>query len=255
MVKLAGRLIGLLLVIGLVSCNGGGKSKGGDLSLKTEDQKTFYAVGLMFGGKLKELNLSEEEMNFMVLGIKDAAKGAKPQVEMKDYHMKVQELFKKRISASTGVNKKAGADFMAKFVKNEGAKKTASGLAYKVIKEGTGTPPKPEDSVEVHYHGTLIDGTVFDSSKDRGKTVNFPLNRVIKGWTEGLQLIKPGGLVKLVIPSELAYGEPGAPPRIPGGSTLVFEVELFKVTKADASKAGGPKAPKGGHKKGDGHGH
>jgi FKBP-type peptidyl-prolyl cis-trans isomerase len=98
-----------------------------------------------------------------------------------------------------------------------------------VIKEGTGKTPKATDTVEVHYHGTLTDGTVFDSSVQRGKTISFPLNRVIKGWTEGLQLMKEGGKAKFVIPANLAYGEAGAPPKIPGGATLVFEVELFKV--------------------------
>ena len=130
-----------------------------------------------------------------------------------------------------------------KFIKDEGATVSATGLAYKVIKEGTGATPGGEDVVEVHYHGTLADGTVFDSSVERGKTISFPLNRVIKGWTEGLQTMKEGGKTKFVIPADLAYGEAGAPPKIPGGATLVFEVELFKVTKAaDAAKAAAPAA-------------
>src|SRR5690606_2851473 len=103
-------------------------------------------------------------------------------------------------------------------------------------KEGTGKTPKETDKVEVHYHGTLTSGEVFDSSKDRGKTIEFPLNRVIKGWTEGLQLIKEGGQIRLVIPSELAYGEQGAPPKIPGGATLKFEVELFEVNPKEEAK-------------------
>jgi FKBP-type peptidyl-prolyl cis-trans isomerase FkpA len=134
--------------------------------------------------------------------------------------------------------KDAGKAFIENFIKTESATKSESGLAYKVIKEGTGATPGGEDVVEVHYHGTLTDGTVFDSSVERGKTISFPLNRVIKGWTEGLQTMKEGGKTKFVIPADLAYGEAGAPPKIPGGATLVFEVELFKVTKAaDAAKA------------------
>ena len=142
-----------------------------------------------------------------------------------------------------GKEKESGKAFIEKFIKAEGATVSATGLAYKVIKEGTGATPGGEDVVEVHYHGTLADGTVFDSSVERGKTISFPLNRVIKGWTEGLQTMKEGGKTKFVIPADLAYGEAGAPPKIPGGATLVFEVELFKVTKAaDAAKAAAPAA-------------
>ncbi len=108
--------------------------------------------------------------------------------------------------------------------------------------------PTATDTVEVHYHGTLTNGEVFDSSVDRGKTISFPLNRVIKGWTEGLQLLKEGGKIKLVIPPELAYGDAGAPPKIPGGSTLIFEVELFKVNPE-------PEKKEEAHSKDDGHGH
>jgi FKBP-type peptidyl-prolyl cis-trans isomerase len=107
----------------------------------------------------------------------------------------------------------------------------ASGLAYKAIKEGTGATPGPEDVVEVHYHGTLQDGTVFDSSVERGQTISFPLNRVIKGWTEGLQLMTPGARCKLVIPGPIAYGEQGRQPKIPANATLVFDVELLKITR------------------------
>ena len=112
---------------------------------------------------------------------------------------------------------------------NPKAKQTKSGLVYETIKEGTGKTPAASDTVEVHYHGTLTNGTVFDSSVKRNKKISFPLNRVIPGWTEGLQLVKEGGKIKLVIPSDLAYGNAGAPPSIPGGATLIFEVELFKV--------------------------
>jgi FKBP-type peptidyl-prolyl cis-trans isomerase FkpA len=115
-----------------------------------------------------------------------------------------------------------------------------------VLQEGTGKSPKATDTVEVHYRGTLLNGVEFDSSYARFQTIEFPLNRVIKGWTEGLQTMKEGGKTKFVIPADLAYGEAGAPPKIPGGATLVFEVELFKVSKAaDAAKpAAAPKATK-----------
>ena len=146
-------------------------------------------------------------------------------------------MFKTRMESVAKKQKESGEKYLADYLKkNPKAKKTESGLVYEVLKEGKGATPTATDTVEVHYHGTLTNGEVFDSSVDRGKTISFPLNRVIKGWTEGLQLVKEGGKVRLVIPSNLAYGENGAPPKIPGGATLVFEVELFKVNP-EAEKA------------------
>ncbi|MBT3236727.1 MAG: FKBP-type peptidyl-prolyl cis-trans isomerase [Bdellovibrionales bacterium] len=205
-------------------------------TLKSDDDKAFYTVGLMFGSRLKNLDLSDQELSAIYLGLFDSAKGKKPQVDGAKYQKKVQEMFKKRIQAGSVKVKKSGNDYIEKFLKEAGAKKTASGLAYQIIKPGSGKSPKASDIVEVHYHGTLIDGTVFDSSVDRKKKISFPLNRVIKGWTEGLQLVKIGGKIKLVIPSDLAYGDQGAPPKIPGGATLVFEVELFSIKDAPAPK-------------------
>jgi FKBP-type peptidyl-prolyl cis-trans isomerase FkpA len=207
--------------------------------LKTEEDKTFYALGAMLGRQLKGFDLSDQELKALEKGLKDVAKGRKVEVEkLATYQKKVQEIFQKRRKSNVTKVKKKGVDYLATFLKEEGVKKTSSGLAYKVLKTGKGNHPKPTDVVEVHYHGTLIDGTVFDSSVDRKRKVSFPLNRVIKGWTEGLQLIKEGGKIKLVIPAKLGYGEHGAPPKIPGGATLVFEVELFtiKAPKKDSKK-------------------
>lgn len=226
-------LMGLLTSL-IFSCNKGGGGSS-NVELKNDDDKTFYSVGAMFGERLSNLNLTEHEVNALTAGLRDKALGNKTKVNYREFQPKVQALFKTRMEKNMAKFKKSGEDYLAKFLK-EGGKKTESGLAYKIIKAGEGTAPKPTDVVEVHYHGTLIDGTVFDSSKERGKKVKFPLNRVIKGWTEGLQLIKPGGSIKLVIPSELAYGDRGAPPKIPGGSTLVFDVELFSVAAPEAPK-------------------
>jgi FKBP-type peptidyl-prolyl cis-trans isomerase FklB len=124
--------------------------------------------------------------------------------------------------------KEDGVKYLQDNMKREEVQVTPSGLQYEVIKEGTGATPKATDTVEVHYKGTFIDGTTFDSSYDRGQTISFPLNRVIRGWTEGLQLMKEGAHYKFAIPYNLAYGESGTGP-IPGYSTLIFEVELFKV--------------------------
>lgn len=227
--------LGLLLSVFLVSCNSTDPKK---VSLDSEDDKTFYAMGYMLGGNLQRLNLTDKELSALYKGIATAAKGENSEVDMATYQNRIQEVFKTRMDKVAAKEKEDGKAFIEKFVKDEGATKTESGLAYKVITEGTGATPSAEDVVEVHYHGTLTDGTVFDSSVERGKTISFPLNRVIKGWTEGLQTMKEGGKSKFVIPADLAYGDAGAPPKIPGGATLIFEVELFKVTKAeDAKKA------------------
>jgi FKBP-type peptidyl-prolyl cis-trans isomerase FkpA len=129
-------------------------------------------------------------------------------------------------------SKKVGEDFLAGNKSKEGVKTTPSGLQYKVLKEGKGAKPKATDVVKVHYRGTLVDGTEFDSSYKRGEPIEFPLNGVIKGWTEGVQLMTPGSKYQFFIPSELAYGEEGRPPTIPGNSALIFEVELIEVKPA-----------------------
>ena len=202
-----------------------------EVKLETEEDKTFYTIGTWLGAKLVNLDPTERELNAVIQGIRDTAKKKKPAVDVSKYHRNAQELFRSRLTKGAERSKKQGSEYVENFIK-EGAKKTASGLAYKILKEGTGNPPKPTDQVEVHYHGTLTDGTVFDSSVEKGKKVSFALNRVIRGWTEGLQLVKPGGKIKLVIPSSLAYGDRGLPPKIPGGATLVFEVEMFSASPA-----------------------
>ena len=234
-----------LMGLSAVSCS---KSK----EPKTEEEKTFYAIGTMFGSRLTQLAMSDAEIDALASGLRDAAKNEKQKVDSMAYQQKIQEMFKTRMEKQAVDVKKKGADALEKFVK-EGATKTASGLAYKHIQEGTGPSPKETDMVKVHYHGTLIDGTVFDSSKERGQEVKFPLNRVIRGWTEGVQLMKVGGKTKFMIPSDLAYGDTGAPPKIRGGETLIFEVELLGIEKAQpeaaATPAPAPAAPKAKGKK------
>jgi len=130
-----------------------------------------------------------------------------------------------------GAKSDPGATFLAENAKKEGVKTTASGLQYKIIKSGTGESPKPTDTVKVHYHGTLIDGTVFDSSVQRGQPVTFPVERVIPGWVEALQLMKVGDKWQLFIPAKLAYGDRSPGPAIPPNSVLIFEVELLGIVK------------------------
>jgi FKBP-type peptidyl-prolyl cis-trans isomerase FkpA len=235
----------IVLIMGmlLLSCNQGGKDPS-QTKLSTEDDKTFYAMGFMLGSNLQRLGLSDKELSSLYKGLVTSAKGEKSEVEMQIYQPKIQTMFKDRMKKVADKAKAGGQKFLEDFLKkNKDAKKTKSGLVYQVIKAGEGAKPKETDTVEVHYHGTLTSGEVFDSSVDRGKKITFPLNRVIKGWTEGLQLISAGGKIKLIIPPELGYGDAGAPPKIPGGSTLVFEVELFQINpKAEAPKAAPKKA-------------
>jgi FKBP-type peptidyl-prolyl cis-trans isomerase FkpA len=226
----------ILSSLGLMGCNGG-KDPTAGVKLSTEEDKTLYSMGLMLGQNLARLELNERELNALAKGLFVAAKAQKAEIEWMEYQPKIQEFFQGRMKIVTEKSKVAGKTFLENFSKEEGVKKTASGIAYKVIKEGTGNIPKPTDTVEVHYHGTLIDGTVFDSSVERKQTVSFPLDRVIKGWTEGLQLMKEGGKSKFVIPAELGYGDMGAAPKIPGGATLIFEVELIKIKSPEELKA------------------
>jgi len=156
--------------------------------------------------------------------ITDAA-AKKPAVDLEVYGPKIGELQRERSSRASNA-------FLAKAAAQPGAVKTDSGLIYKELTLGTGDSPKPTDSVKVNYKGTLVDGTVFDSSYARNEPAEFPLNRVIPCWTEGVQKMKVGGKAQLVCPSSIAYGDNGQPPTIPGGATLVFEVELLGITAA-----------------------
>lgn len=233
----------IVLLMGLVflasSCNE--KAGTSNVKLKTEDDKTFYAMGFMLGSNLQRLELSDAELAALYKGLVSSAKGKKPEIEMQIYQPKIQTMFKERMQKIAEKEKSGGKKYLDDYLKkNKNAKRTESGLVYEVLKEGKGAKPKATDTVEVHYHGTLTNGDVFDSSVERGKKISFPLNRVIKGWTEGLQLIGEGGKIRLVIPPELGYGDTGAPPKIPGGATLVFEVELFEIKKNDSK----PVAPK-----------
>ena len=197
----------------------------------TESAKTLYAIGLVMSQNLGPLKLSAAELASVQEGLTDGVLGRTPKVELAMYGPKLQEFAKGRLGAAAAGEKKAGAAFVAKEAAESGAVKQPTGFLYKEIKAGTGASPKATDKVKVHYHGTLRDGTVFDSSIDRGEPVTFPLSGVIPCWTQGLQLMKTGGKARLVCPSELAYGDAGSPPKIKGGATLVFEVELLSIEK------------------------
>jgi FKBP-type peptidyl-prolyl cis-trans isomerase FkpA len=197
----------------------------------TEEQKTFYALGLIISQSLAPFALSESELEFVRNGMTDGVLKKTSKVDLSVYGPKVNHVQQTRAAAVAESEKKAGAAYVTKAAAESGAKKTESGAIVTTIKEGKGEQPKATDTVKVHYHGTLIDGTVFDSSVKRGEPATFPLNQVIKCWTESVQLMKVGGKSKLVCPSAIAYGDRGSPPTIKPGATLVFEVELLEIVK------------------------
>jgi FKBP-type peptidyl-prolyl cis-trans isomerase FkpA/FKBP-type peptidyl-prolyl cis-trans isomerase FklB len=199
--------------------------------LKTEEQKTLYAIGLVLSQNLAQFNLSPAELELVKAGLTDGASKKDRKIDVQTYVPKIQELQTSRLSALAATEKKASQAYLEKAAAEKGATKTPSGLVMTTIKPGTGASPKATDKVKVHYHGTLTDGTVFDSSVQRNQPATFPLNGVIKCWTEGVQQMKVGGKSKLVCPSDLAYGDRGMPPRIKPGSTLVFEVELLEIVQ------------------------
>lgn len=196
--------------------------------LTTEDQKTVYALGLNIAQSLAVFSLTPAEVDLVVAGFRDGT-AKSPKVDFATYAPLVSKLAQQRQAAGAEIEKKDGAVFLEKMAKEKGAEKTASGLIYIPVSAGTGATPKATDRVKVHYKGTLRDGSVFDSSIERGQPASFPLNGVIGCWTEGLQKMKVGGKAKLACPSSIAYGDRGAPPKIKPGAALLFEVELLGI--------------------------
>jgi FKBP-type peptidyl-prolyl cis-trans isomerase FkpA len=196
---------------------------------RTEDEKTVYAIGTMMGRQISGFGLSPAELEALKQGVADAASGKKPEVELETYGPKIQGFAQGRTMKAAEAEKTKAAAFAENAAKEPGAVKTASGLVYKTLTPGTGKSPAATDLVKVHYHGTLTSGEVFDSSVKRGEPVDFALNAVIPCWTEGVQKMKVGEKARLVCPSSIAYGDQGRPPTIPGGATLVFEVELLGI--------------------------
>jgi len=217
------------LAIGVVAASGAATAA---QSFKSEDEKTFYALGVMLGKNLSTFNPSKSELEVIKRGIGDGATGAKPQVSVDEYRQKIDALHRERSKVKAEAEQKRSQPFLAKAAAENGAVKTGSGLIYKEVTSGTGASPKESDTVKVHYRGTLTDGTECDSSYMRNEPAEFKLTGVIPCWTEGLQRMKVGGKAKLVCPSSLAYRDEGRPPTIPGGAALVFEVELLDITSA-----------------------
>ena len=197
--------------------------------LTTEEQKTLYVMGLAISQSISSFSLSESELELVKAGITDGVFKRPPTVDLQTFGPKIQELQKARAAVLAEPEKKAGAAFLAKIAAEAGAKKTESGAILKTIKEGSGATPKITDMVKVHYQGTLIDGTVFDSSAKQGEPAMLRVNEMSKCWVEGMRQIKVGGKSKLVCPSSLAYRDKGLPPLIKPGATLVFEIELLEI--------------------------
>ena len=210
-------------------------------NLQTDQDKTFYALGLAIGGQVKDsvqvFKLTPAELAIVTAGLNDSLTGKPAKVDLNTYGPKIQGIADERKAAASTAEKQAATAekqaagaFIAQMAKEPKAQRSASGVIYIPTKEGAGASPTASSTVKVHYHGTLRDGTVFDSSVQRGQPISFPLNGVIPCWTEGVQKMKVGGKAKLVCPSDTAYGDQGQGP-IPGGATLVFEVELIEIEK------------------------
>jgi FKBP-type peptidyl-prolyl cis-trans isomerase FklB len=196
--------------------------------LKDQKDKVSYSIGLNIGANLSRQHV-EINSDALIAGVKDGIAN-KPQLtqdQIKEVMTAFEKDMQEKQKAAGDKSAAEGTKFLEENKKKEGVKTTASGLQYKVIKEGTGPQPKATDTVTVNYRGTLINGTEFDSSYKRGQPATFPLNGVIKGWTEGVQLMKQGAKYQLFVPPDLAYGQRAVGPEIPANSTLIFEVELL----------------------------
>ena len=205
------------------------------MTLKDDKDKVSYSIGLNIGKSMKQEGL-DINPDALAAAMKDVFAGKAPQLTDEQVQQVMQAFQQKMMAqkmaareAGLTKNKAEGEKFLAENKKKDGVKTTASGLQYKVIKDGTGKTPKATDTVKTHYRGTLIDGKEFDSSYKRGEPAEFPVNGVIKGWTEALQLMKEGAKWQLFIPGDLAYGERGAGADIGPNATLIFDIELLSV--------------------------
>ena len=206
-------------------------------SLESEDAKTIYALGLVLARNADAFALSPEEVEVLVSGFSDGVHDRAPKVEIESYGPKIDGFAQARREKSASAEAEASRSFVDGAAAQTGAVRTQSGLVYRETQAGSGVKPKATDTVKVHYEGQLRDGSVFDSSRERGTPAQFPLNRVIPCWTEGLQLMSVGGKATLVCPAEIAYGSRGAGSKIPPGAALRFEVDLLEIVAAPPAAA------------------
>ena len=222
-------LIAMMAATVLVGCNG---EK--EVALETNIDKMSYGIGMSMARSVKGQPI-DINSDAMLMGLRDALADKEPRLEeeaIREAFAAVREEQMAKQEEDSQAAKKVGEDYLAETAKKEGVKATDSGLLYEVLESGKGDSPAATDTVEVHYHGTLIEGSVFDSSVERGSPAKFPVNRVISGWTEALQLMKVGDKWRLHIPADLAYGAQSPSPKIPANSALVFEVELLNIEKS-----------------------
>lgn len=223
-------LVALISAAVLVGCN---SEK--EVALESNVDKMSYGIGMSMARSVKGQPI-ELNNDALLAGLKDALEDKEARLDetaIREAFAAVREeqMEKQKVESEAALKK--GEDFLLENAKKDGVKATESGLQYEVLASGKGDSPEATDTVEVHYHGTLIDGSVFDSSVERGTPAKFPVNRVISGWTEALQLMKVGDKWRLTIPAGLAYGAQSPSPKIPANSTLVFEVELLNIEKAN----------------------
>jgi FKBP-type peptidyl-prolyl cis-trans isomerase FklB len=222
-------LIAMMAATVLVGCNG---EK--EVALESNIDKMSYGIGMSMARSVQGQPI-DINSDAMMMGIRDALAEKEPRIAEEAIReaftaVREEEVSKQQEDSQEAL--KVGEVYLAETAKKEGVTATESGLLYEVLVSGTGGSPSATDTVEVHYHGTLIGGDVFDSSVERGEPAKFPVNRVISGWTEALQLMKVGDKWRLHIPATLAYGEQSPSPKIPANSTLVFEVELLNIEKS-----------------------
>lgn len=206
---------------------------------KTDDEKILYAMGIVMGRNLTGLDLSAADLEMLKIGLTDEALGKEKKVSLEEFGPRIQAFAQGRAGNVAAKEKVVSEAYLTKAAAEKGAQKKPSGLIYTEVAAGTGASPTPKDTVKVHYTGKLIDGTVFDSSVQRGQPAEFTLGNVIPCWQEGVALMKKGGKALLVCPSALAYGDAGSPPKIKPGATLIFDVELLDIGKGAAAPAAG----------------
>jgi FKBP-type peptidyl-prolyl cis-trans isomerase FklB len=214
-------------VSALFSCNGQkGKSSA---NLKSKEDSVAYSIGISIGTNMKKDEIDKLNIDLLVQGMRETLKGDSTAISNESAIGIIQSYLTDKQKMKSEAAKEEGRKFLEENKKKPGVKTTASGLQYLVMKEGTGPMPVPTDTVVIHYHGTLLDGTVFDSTIERGQPAEYPVNGFIQGWIEALQMMKVGSKWKLFVPSELAYGERQMGPKIKPNSTLIFELELLKI--------------------------
>ncbi len=217
-----------LVSIAIVGCNTMAQNGSSDSSVEGSDKEVSYALGVSIGENLASQGFDNLDYSELAKGLKEAKAGTAT-MDSKSAQALIQQYQQDLKSAKYGVNLKKSEDFLAENGKKEGVLTTASGLQYKIVKEGTGASPTTSDKVTVHYTGTLLDGTKFDSSRDRGEPSTFGVTQVIKGWTEGLQIMKEGAVYEFYIHPDMAYGVNPRGGTIQPNDALVFNVELIKV--------------------------